>query len=113
MERLLLKLADRINACDEASLTALWEKYHSRVAVFEPTREWERAVLVLTMLQGVRWKNRLFNTRMDPSGPAPESVSGSATSPCASEPGSGGGVLGQENRSKVLHFRPRQGNEPV
>jgi hypothetical protein len=83
------------------------------VAAFEPTREWERAVLVLTMLQGVRWKNRLFNAGLEGLAEASgEPVAGPASG--ASCPDSGSGpVFSQENRGKVLCFRPRQGDESV
>ena len=117
MERLLLTVAEKINSCDEASLTALWEKYHARVADFEATGKWEQAVLVLTILQGVRWKNRLFNHHLagqisgpNPSPPHTESGSSKACFP----PDSGTTpAFGQENRGKVLRFRPRKGDKSV
>jgi hypothetical protein len=40
---------------------ALWEKYAAITAQFEPSRRWEEATLVLTFIQGKRWKNQLFN----------------------------------------------------
>lgn len=61
MERILKKAAKQINALDEASLTALWEKYAAQVAHFEPSDRWQEAVIVLSMIQGVRYKNQLFN----------------------------------------------------
>ena len=61
MQTMLEKCADRLNGLDEASLEGLWEHYHRKVRDYEPTHDWERAVLILNMIQAVRWKNRLFN----------------------------------------------------
>lgn len=61
MEHALLKMARQLDALDEASLLALWEKYANIVAQFEPTKRWEEAALVLSFIQGKRWKNQLFN----------------------------------------------------
>jgi hypothetical protein len=61
MEQMLLGLARRLDALDESSLMALWEKYAGLVARFEPTRRWEEAALVLSFIQAKRWKNQLFN----------------------------------------------------
>lgn len=61
MEKALLKLARQLNAFDEASLMSLWEKYSEAVQRFEPSKRWEEAVLVLSMIQGMRFKNQLFN----------------------------------------------------
>ncbi len=61
MEKALLKLARQLNAYDEASLTALWDKYEAIVSEFEPTRKWEEAAVVFGMIQAVRLKNQLFN----------------------------------------------------
>lgn len=84
MEKMLLKLARQLDAMDEASLTALWSKYATIASRFEPTRRWEEACLVFSMIQAKRWKNQLFNyawqkQRMPPvkrdsgdAGPLPE-----------------------------------------
>ena len=61
MEQMLLRLARQLDALDESSLMALWEKYAAIVAHFEPSRRWEEAALVLSFIQGKRWKNQLFN----------------------------------------------------
>jgi len=61
MERVLRKLARQLNAYDEASLMALWNKYADEVEEFEPTQKWEEAALMFSMIQAVRWKNQLFN----------------------------------------------------
>ncbi|MFW6415603.1 MAG: hypothetical protein ACOCZ2_04725 [Thermodesulfobacteriota bacterium] len=63
MENSLQKIAEQLDALDEASLTGLWEKYHNIVREFEPTKRWEEAALILSMIQAVRWKNQLFNTK--------------------------------------------------
>lgn len=61
MEKLLLKLARQLDSLDEASLMALWSKYATLVSRFEPTRRWEEACLVFSLIQAKHWKNQLFN----------------------------------------------------
>lgn len=61
MERMLEKMARQLNAYDEASLMQLWQQYAARANEFEPSKRWEEAVLVLSFIQAVRWKNQLFN----------------------------------------------------
>jgi hypothetical protein len=61
MEKILLQMARRLNAYDEASLMAMWDKYAARVRQFEPTKRWEEAALVFSFIQALRWKNQLFN----------------------------------------------------
>lgn len=63
MEHMLLKMARQLNAMDEASLMALWNKYLQRVKDFDGSKEWEEAAIVLALLQAVRGKNQLFNTK--------------------------------------------------
>ncbi|MDR2727229.1 MAG: hypothetical protein LBC10_04470 [Deltaproteobacteria bacterium] len=61
MEQALLKMARQLDALDEASLVALWDKYSGMAARFEPSKRWEESVLVLSLIQAKRWKNLLFN----------------------------------------------------
>lgn len=61
MQRVLEKMAKQLNAYDEASLMQLWHQYALRVNDFEPTKRWEEAVIALSLIQAVRWKNQLFN----------------------------------------------------
>lgn len=65
MEKMLLKMARQLNAMDEASLMALWNKYMQRVQDFDASREWEEATIVLSLIQAVRGKNQLFNTKWE------------------------------------------------
>ena len=64
MENMLLKMARQLNAYDEASLMALWEKYAALVENFEPSQRWEEANLVFSLIQAVHLKNQLFNQRL-------------------------------------------------
>ena len=64
MERMLQKLAQQLNAYDEASLMSLWDRYAEQVEAFEPSKRWEEASLVFCLIQAVRWKNQLFNLRL-------------------------------------------------
>ena len=61
MERVLDKMAKQLNAYDEASLMHIWHKYAVRAQEFEPSKQWEEAVIALCLIQAVRWKNQLFN----------------------------------------------------
>ena len=61
MEKMLLKLANQLESLDEASLMALWSKYATLTSRFEPTRRWEEACLVFSLIQAKHWKNQLFN----------------------------------------------------
>jgi hypothetical protein len=61
LEPSLDKLAKQILALDEASLVSLWAKYKERVEQFEPSQEWEKAVIILSIINGVRAKNQMFN----------------------------------------------------
>lgn len=56
MEQLLIKMARQLDALDEASLLALWDKYAVIVSHFEPTKRWEEAALVFSFIQAKRWK---------------------------------------------------------
>lgn len=61
MEKLLLKLARQLDSLDEASLMALWSKYATIASRYEPTKRWEEACLIFSLIQAKRWKNQLFN----------------------------------------------------
>lgn len=61
MEQLLVKIARQLDALDEASLMSLWEKYANIVTQFEPTKRWEEATLIFSLIQAKRMKNQLFN----------------------------------------------------
>jgi len=63
LEKMLERLASQLAAYDEASLLSLWDKYYREVETFQPTREWEESVIILCLLQAVRWKNQLFNSK--------------------------------------------------
>lgn len=61
MEKMLQKLAHQLDSLDESSLTALWGKYARLTGQFEPTKRWEEACLIFSLIQAKRWKNQLFN----------------------------------------------------
>ncbi len=61
LEKALDKIAEQIIALDEASLSQLRKKYLTRLFSFEPTREWEKAVIIYFIINGVIAKNNLFN----------------------------------------------------
>ena len=76
MEKLLVRLAQQLDAIDEASLMSLWSKYATTASRFEPTKRWEEATLVFSLIQAKRWKNQLFNyhwaRQAQPLGKEPE-----------------------------------------
>ena len=115
MEQVLLKMARQLRAFDEASLMALWDKYADTVGRFEPSQRWEEAVLVLGMIQSMRFKNQLFNHHWaegrqpgHPAGPAP-----AAAAPDASPAATPGAQIAPKPspRGKVLAFRPKDAGE--
>ncbi|MEI9476001.1 MAG: hypothetical protein WCO26_05460 [Deltaproteobacteria bacterium] len=61
MEKALEKLAEQILAFDEASLANLREKYRLRIEHFDGTRDWEKAVIILCIINAMSMKNSLFN----------------------------------------------------
>ncbi len=61
MEELLKKMAKQLDSLDEASLMSLRDKYIRIVDNFEPTERWQEAVLILSFIQSMMWKNQLFN----------------------------------------------------
>ena len=121
MEQVLLKLARQLRAYDEASLMSLWDKYADAVSRFEPSQRWEEAVLVLAMIQGMRFKNQLFNHHWaegrlpgQPAAPAP-----AVATPEPATQGTSGETAATETppapsrprRGKVLTFRPKDAGE--
>jgi hypothetical protein len=61
LENALDKIAEQITALDEASLTQLRKKYLNKLFKFEPTKKWEKAVIIYFIINGVIAKNNLFN----------------------------------------------------
>jgi len=64
LESILEKLADKILALDEASMTALWNKYKDRMEKFDTSKDWERSIIVFFIINAVRAKNQIFNERI-------------------------------------------------
>jgi hypothetical protein len=61
MEKALEKLAEQILSFDEASLVNLREKYRLRIEHFDGTKDWEKAVIIYSIINAVSLKNTLFN----------------------------------------------------
>ncbi|MDA8123973.1 MAG: hypothetical protein M0009_02125 [Deltaproteobacteria bacterium] len=64
LDSALDKLAETILGLDEASLTSLWDQYKNRMEHFEPTKEWEKAVIIFFIINAVRAKNHIFNEQI-------------------------------------------------
>lgn len=105
MEKLLIKMAEQLAAFDEDSLTSLWDKYEDLVRDFQPTKKWEQAVLVLGMIQTLRWKNHLFNHHWA-ARQKPEKNSVVSSSPMTMTMADSGVPAGQSKPAKVLPFVP-------
>lgn len=58
------RLADQVLAIEEADLTTLLHHFKDRMEQFEPTPEWERAVIAYFLINGVRVKNALKHGKM-------------------------------------------------
>ncbi len=110
-------MARQLRAFDEASLMALWDKYAEAVGRFEPSHRWEEAVLVLAMIQGMRFKNQLFNHhwaegRQPGQGAGPDGIIPVAASEAPAEthqPEPRPKV--KAHRAKVLEFKPKDTGE--
>ena len=59
IEEAIERLVDRILAYEETDLTSLLNHFKTRMKQFEPTPEWERAVIAYFLINGVRVKNVL------------------------------------------------------
>lgn len=79
IDKMLEQIAEKVLALDENSLTELLPRYKQVMEKFEPTPEWEKAVIIFFLINSVRVKNSLFNEnvmkskkkREKPKGPRP------------------------------------------
>ena len=124
MEKLLVRLAQQLDAIDEASLMSLWSKYATTASRFEPTKRWEEATLIFSLIQAKRWKNQLFNYYWSqqsrpgaqdqieaPESLAPDFGVESADVPAAGQPGGQGDLGGRPaRRCRVLAFHSAPGD---
>jgi hypothetical protein len=109
---MLQKLAKQLVAYDEASIMALWEKYQAIVSQFQPTRQWEEAVLIFNMIQSVRWKNQLFNAHWAEQQTLGEKEDKTEQNSDKQESGPGN-IDSSKQKGKVLRFRPSEDDESV
>jgi len=64
LEESLNKIAENILYLDEASLASLWEKYKAKMENFSFSPEWEKAVVIFSIINAIRVKNAVFNEQM-------------------------------------------------
>jgi hypothetical protein len=64
IENSLDKIAENILYLDEASLDILWDKYKSKMEQFSFTPEWEKSVIIFSIINAVRVKNIIFNEQI-------------------------------------------------
>ncbi len=64
IENSLDKIAENILHLDEASLNILWEKYKTKMEQFSFTQEWEKSVIIFSIINAVRVKNAIFNEQI-------------------------------------------------
>ena len=115
MEKLLVRLAQQLDAIDEASLMSLWSKYATTASRFEPTKRWEEATLIFSLIQAKRWKNQLFNyhwsKQSQPLGKEPERV----VNPMPEFELEGPDEAPAVSKCRVLEFKPSRldGQDPA
>jgi hypothetical protein len=61
LDNSLNKIAENILHIDEASLTALWDKYKNKVEQFTGSSEWEKAIIIFSIINAVKTKNAILN----------------------------------------------------
>ncbi len=61
LDRALNKMAENILHLDETSLTSLWNKYKTKIEQFSHSAEWEKAVIIFSIINAVREKNAVIN----------------------------------------------------
>jgi hypothetical protein len=64
IENSLDKIAENVLYLDEASLGILWDKYKSKMEQFSFTPEWEKSVIIFSIINAVRVKNAIFNEQI-------------------------------------------------
>ncbi|MGV8059627.1 MAG: hypothetical protein AB2L12_16650 [Smithellaceae bacterium] len=64
IENSLDKIAENILYLDEASLNILWDQYKTKMEQFSFTPEWEKAVIIFSIINAVRVKNAIFNEQL-------------------------------------------------
>jgi hypothetical protein len=64
LENSLNKIAENILHIDEASLISLWDKYKNKVEQFSISPEWQKAVIIFSIINAVRAKNAIFNEKL-------------------------------------------------
>ena len=81
LEDSLNSIAEKIQALDEASLSGLWQKYKDRMERFDASKEWEKAVIILFIINAVRIKNQIFNEQIQNQNPQKELKSNTQKKP--------------------------------
>ncbi|MBP1710491.1 MAG: putative cytosolic protein [Deltaproteobacteria bacterium] len=64
LEESLNKIAGNILHLDEASLMSLWDKYKTKMEHFSFSPEWEKAVVIFSIINSIRVKNAIFNEQL-------------------------------------------------
>ncbi len=64
LEDSLDKIAENILYLDEASLMSLWDQYKTKMEHFSFSAEWEKSVVIFSIINAVRVKNAIFNEQM-------------------------------------------------
>jgi hypothetical protein len=64
IENSLEKIAENILYMDEASLAALWNKYKTKTEQFSFTPDWEKSVIIFSIINAVKVKNAIFNEQI-------------------------------------------------
>jgi len=117
MEKLLAKLAKQLDSMDEASLMSLWDKYALIVSHFEPSKRWEEAALIFSLIQAKKWKNQLFNyhwsAQVRPNNADALHNNFTMENSADSKPKGKLASGGSQKRCKVLSFGESKGNDTL
>jgi hypothetical protein len=74
IENSLDKIAENILYLDEASLEILWDKYKTKMEQFSFTPDWEKSVIIFSIINAVRVKNAIFNEQILSKQGVPETM---------------------------------------
>ena len=110
MEKLLVRLAQQLDAIDEASLMSLWSKYATAASRFEPTKRWEEATLIFSLIQAKRWKNQLFNYYWSKQAQPAGGQNGETLNPMPEFELERPEETPATSRCRVLEFKPSKGD---
>lgn len=108
----LTKWPGQLDALDEASLLALWDKYAVIVSHFEPTKRWEEAALVFSVHSGQAVEKPVVQLQLVGAGASRCGVTAVAEPDCFLDPPTGRPAPAKPKRkAAIIQFRPHRSPE--